>query len=306
MADSSRHALYAIAEVTYGTTPTTPAFKTLRHTGTNLALTKNTMQSEELRPDRQIQDYRHGTKQAGGDISGELSYGAYDDFLEAVLCGTWATNVLKAGTTRRSFSVLRNFSDMAQAASPFHLFTGVELNKLDLSVAVNAIDKITFGVVGKGMTAAGTAPTGSTYVAAATNSPMDSFNGSLKEGGATVAVITEISMTLENGIEPRFVVGSAETIRPSIGKSNCSGQITAYFEDSSLVNKFLGETESSIEFTLTDTQGNSYTFLLPRIKYNGGQPDTQGAGPITLSMPFQALYDTTNASNLVITRTPHA
>jgi hypothetical protein len=386
MADSSRHALHYIAEVTYGTTPATPNFKGVRHTGTNLAMTKSTTVSEELRADRQITDFRHGTKQTGGDISGELSSLAYDDFLQAVLGGTWTvkaaprsastlstasadnsindsanglplltagdkvtlsgftagsstnnatfsvvsstaakmvlagavplvtqaagtsytvttlTQVLKAGTVRRSFSVLRNFSDMLAATKPYHLFTGVEFNKLSLSVAVNAIDKISFGVVGKDFSTAQTAPAGSAYTAAPTASPMDSFTGSLSEGGTPIAVITEISMNLENGIEPRFVIGSDSTILPSIGKSNCTGQITAYFEDATLIDKFINETESSLVFNLADKDTNSYRFTLPRIKYTGGQPDTQGAGPITLAMPFQALLDSVSSTNLTIER----
>jgi hypothetical protein len=302
MSDSSRHNLFAIAEATYGTTPATPAFKTIRHTGTTLALSKNTMISEELRADRQISDFRHGTKQTGGDISGELSFGTYDDFFEAVLGGTWAADVLKAGVTRRSFSIMRNFADLAGGAKPYHIFRGQEYGKLALTVSANAIVKSVFSAVGKSKEVATTAPAGSTYVAAGTTGVMDSFSGAIKEGGVAIAVVTELSMTLENGIEPRFVIGSAETIHPGIGRSNLTGQITAYFEDSTLLDKFINETESSLEFELADKAGNKYTFLLPRIKYTGGQPDTQGQGPITLAMPFQALYDSTEATNIKITR----
>ena len=302
MADSSRHNLYAIAETTYGTTPATPAFKTIRHTGTNLALSKNTMISEELRADRQISDFRHGTKQTGGDISTEMSFGAFDDFLEAMLCGTWTSDVLKAGVTRRSFSVMRYFSDLSGGAKPYHLFTGVEMSKLALSVAVNAIVKAVFSTVGQAQSVQTTAPTGSTYVAAPTAGVMDSFSGAIKEAGSTIAVITEFSLTLENGIEPKFVVGSDTTIHPSIGRSNCTAQITAYFEDSTLLDKFINETESSLELNIADKAGNKYTILLPRIKYTGGQPDTQGQGPITLAMPIQALFDSVTGTNIQITR----
>lgn len=388
MSDSSRHNLHAIAEVTYGVTPTpTPAFKTLRHTGTNLGLTKSSMISEELRADRQIHDFRHGTKQTGGDIMTELSYGSHDEFLQAVTLGTWAakaapyaamtisaaaadnsindsanglpvlavgdkvtiagftgtvgnnragavvvsstasklvisggallvndaagesvtittlTETLKAGVTRRSFSVLRNFTDLGAGTKPFHLFTGVEFNKFTLTVAVNAIIKAVYGAVGKDFAPPSeTAPTGATYVAPNTNAVMDSFSGTIYEGGAAIATITEISLNLENGIEPKFVIGSDVTTRPSIGRSNLTGQISAYFEDSALLEKFINETESSIVFTLEDLAGNLYRFTLPRIKYNGGQPDTQGQGAITQALPIQALYDTATASQIIIDR----
>ena len=116
MANGSRHSMRYVAESTYGQTPATPAFKPIRHTGTTLGLSKESLQSEEIRSDRQIADFRHGAYQVGGDINIELSYGSFDKLLEAVLCGTWqidspaaGTDRLKAGTVRRSFTIERFF-----------------------------------------------------------------------------------------------------------------------------------------------------------------------------------------------------
>ena len=60
MANGSRHSMRYVAEATYGTTPATPAFKPIRHTSTTLGLSKESLQSEEIRDDRQIADFRHG------------------------------------------------------------------------------------------------------------------------------------------------------------------------------------------------------------------------------------------------------
>ena len=98
------------------------------------------------------------------------------------------------------------------------------------------------------------------------------------------------------------MIGSDETLLPSSAKSNVTGQVTAYFENSILMDKFINETASSLSFELQDPAGNGYTFLLPNIKYTGGQPDVSGEGPITLAMPFQALYDSTVGTNIKITR----
>lgn len=311
MADGSRHSMRFVLESTYGVTPATPVFDIVRHTGTTLGLSKEALQSEEIRDDRQIADFRHGARQVGGDISIELSYGSFDKILEALLGGTWATDTpalgtdqLKAGTTRRSFTVERYFGDILTADKPFHRFTGVEFNTLQLQINANAMITGTVGVVGKDMVTDTVIVTGATYNPATTTSPLDSFTGTLNENGTPIAVITEIQLNLDNGLDPRFVVGSKTTLRPSIGRSNVSGQITAYFENSLLLEKFINETESDIEFNLPDGAGNNLKVILPRIKYNGGQPDVQGEGPITLSMPFQALLDSTTNTNIIIERTP--
>lgn len=306
MANNSRHNLFAVPETTYGVTPTaSPNFIKVRNTGTTLALNKEAFQSEELRADRQIADSRHGVKQVGGDINFELSYTSFDAFLEAALGGTWAADVVKAGTVRRSFSFLRHFTDLLAADKPYHFFTGVELNTLNLTIPANGIVTGSFGTIGKGMTVAqdDSALTTPVYGAAATTKPFDSFTGSINEGGSGIAYVTEISLALANGLEPRNVIGSAETLQPSIGRSNLSGTLNAYFENSALYEKFINETESSLVFTLQDLAGNQLQFNIPRIKYNGGPPETGGEGPIMQQIPWQALYDSGIDSNIAVTRT---
>jgi len=389
MSDGSRHSMYQVKEVTYGETPNNPALDYIRILNTTLGLSKDSLQSEEIRADRQIADFRLGANRVLGDINFELSYGSFDEFLEAVLLSdTWAapattglttlgatatgydraagdfladgfkvgqtvtvvgfvgsgfsgkstitavdaltmdttiigvgthgieagdadeqidaSQSIAAGTTRSSYSIVRYFADIAGIDKPYYIYRGVEFNSIQLSIAANKMITGTFSVIGKSqelaqdLTALGTP----TYPPASTTTPLDSFTGTLDEGGTTIAVITEISLNLVNGIEPRFVVGSKDGIRPSVARSNLTGQITAYFEDSTLVEKFVNETESSITFNLPDAAGNLQKIRIPRIKYTGGQPDVAGEGPITLSMPFQALLDTSEATNVLFERTP--
>ncbi|MZR63862.1 phage tail tube protein [Alcanivorax sp. DP30] len=305
-ANGSRHSMALVAETVAGTTPATPTFTPIRQTGTTLALTKETIQSQELRADRQIADMRHGNKQIGGDISCELSFGgAFDTMLEAVLCGTWeedtpsaGTDELKAGIVRRPFTIERHFADIGQ----YLRYKGCEFNTWNLTVSPNAIITSNFGLVGRSMDdPAQTAISGATYDADTTASPFDSFSGTIEEGGAAIAVITELSLTLENGLSPLFVVGSDTAECISIARSNLSGSVTAWFESEALYEKFINETESSLEFTLSDGT-NAYGFSLPRIKYNSGQPDVSGEGEVTISMDLMALYDETEESQIVITK----
>lgn len=300
IANGAQHSLHYVAESTYGTTPSTPAFKPLPHTGTTLAVTKDAVESEKIRGDRQVEDFRHGNKTVGGDITAELEYGAFDDFLEAALCGGWSSDVLKAGVTRRSFTIQRKFADLS--TPEFHTYKGCEINALSLSVSPNAMVTTTFGIIGKDLALATSAITGSTFASPAVETPFDSFTGSITEGGSAIATVTAIELSLENGIEPLFSVGSQTTSRPAIGRSRLTGTLTTYFNSKTLYEKFLNETSSSIVLTLTDLDGNDYIITIPNVKYNSGQPDVAGEGAVTVAMEFIALYDTSNASQIKIER----
>ena len=72
VAGGSRARLAYVAEVTYGTTPATPSFKTLNPTSHSLGLEKEGFQSETIRSDRQIADFRHGVRSVAGDIGTEF------------------------------------------------------------------------------------------------------------------------------------------------------------------------------------------------------------------------------------------
>ena len=50
---------------------------------------KETYQSEEIRTDYQLVDFRHGVRAVEGSISGELSAGTYADFLASALARNW-------------------------------------------------------------------------------------------------------------------------------------------------------------------------------------------------------------------------
>ena len=304
MADGSRHSMAQVKETVYGEIPATPVFKAIRHNTTTLATAINTIQSEELRDDRNQTDIRHGTRSVGGEIVSELSFGSLDDQLEALLCGTWHANSLVNGVVRRSFSLFRNFKDIDSSKLPYFTYVGCEYNTMTLSISTESIVTVNFGIVGANQLGpSSTVPTGATFVGPLTTGPMDSFSGSIKEGGVGSAVVTEIELSIENGIAPRYVVGSKKSIKQSIGRFKVSGTLTAYFEDATLIGKYLREEASSLEITVTDgLPDNQYTFLLPKIKFTGGQPDVGGEGPITLSMPFTASYDPSILGTLKITR----
>lgn len=295
MANSAQHKISLIRETTYGTTPATPAFKVKEITGTTLALAKGTIESETIRSNRQVHDVRHGNRQIGGDISVELNYDGFADILEAVMCGTWddtGVSFLVPGSTRRSHSVLRQFTDIvAGGAKPFHLFKGVEFNTFNLTVTPEALVKATFGCMGREVAYADTAPTGATYVDASALKAFDSFTGAILVDGVAVSSVTEIQLNIENGLDPRFVCFDDKTLQPKIGKTRVTGSLGLYFQTSAFLEAFNAATKLALSFTLTDLDGNELTFELPSILGSGGQPDVNGEDDVMITFPFSAIYE---------------
>jgi hypothetical protein len=206
---------------------------------------------------------------------------------------------LLAGTTQRSFAIERMFTDI----SKYQQFTGCVVNSLTLDVKPNAIVTGEFAILAKGAATTSTswdsAPT-----ASQTNAPYDSFTGAIKEGGSAVGYVTSINLKLDNGGTPVYVIGSDKTPAIPLGRSNVTGSLDVYFQDLTMLKKFENETASSVEFYMGSGSpgGKSYRFYLPNVKYGSGDNPASDEKPIVLKMDYQALYSTTEGTNIKITK----
>lgn len=97
-----------VAESTFGVTPASPTMKQLRHSGFNFNPKKATFESAEVRPDRQIADFRHGMRSVDGQIAQEMGVGFSTDLLEGALASTWGT--VTTGSTSLSVSSTSEFT----------------------------------------------------------------------------------------------------------------------------------------------------------------------------------------------------
>jgi len=298
-AQGSRSSLSYIVETTFGTTPA-GNFTNLPFSTHSLNLTKDRVAGNDIQADRMPRVDRHGNRQTGGDIAADLRKSDYDDFLESAMLDTWATDVLKVGTTPKYFSIEDYAADIDQA----RVFTGCTVSTMAISIAPNQMVTTTFGMVGKDMSI-GT--TEKTQDDASGNSPFDAYSGDLAIGNvgasSSVAIVTSIDFNLNNSFAPTFVVGDDSAPCLEVGRAEIEGTITAYFEDASLINRFINETETELSVSVDDPTGsNTYTFLFPRVKINSADVGVDGPNSRIINMSFVALYDSTEETNLKITR----
>ena len=221
------------------------------------------------------------------------------------VAGTIKNRALKVGTTPKSFSI----EDAAADISQFRLFTGMTVNTLAVSIKPNSMIAATFSMVGKDMVISGTS-VDPAKTASSTNQPFDAYSGAMAIGNAgaalsSVAIITGIDFSITNALAPTFVIGSDSTPQLEYGMATVEGTITAYFEDASLINRFVNETTSAFQVTVNDPSGASnYTFHFPRVKINGASVPVDGPTSRIVTLPFVALYDTVENSNIEIIRNP--
>lgn len=298
-AKGTGHSLRYAVEKDFGIAPPDGVMREFRMTSCSIVLNKNSFQSNEIRRDAQIADLRHGVKQASGDLGFELSFGAFDDFLAAAIRGEWENNVLVAGIHTPTFTFERAFEDIDQ----HQVFTGCAVNTLSLDMQSDAMITGTIGIIGKGSEFVNE-PAAKVIEPAPMHSPLDCFHGALSVDGVDMAVVTGISLSIDNGIQPANVLARDEAVELIPGQINASGTLTAYFENLDLIDRFVNETETAIEITLGSGGPGTYILKLPRVKFSTGSNPTDGAGPIMLSMSYQALLDTCTGTNVLIERIP--
>jgi hypothetical protein len=258
-----------IEEATWGTTPATPAFETLRLTSESLTNNRETIVSNELRgSDRNVSDSIPVGASAEGGIDFELSYGTYDDLLESFMANTWSSNVLTNGTsaTPKSFTVEKRFQGTSDV---YYRFTGMMVNQFSLNCQVRQAVTGSFSFVGRGGTVATTAISGATYASPTTagmvNAQTDFASFSVL-GLSTAPKIRSLTLEGTNNLRTQDQVGSFDAAGVVPGRFEVTGSMEAYLEDASLIEKFVDNEAGSLSFTLGGTANQKYTFFCPRIK----------------------------------------
>lgn len=203
---------------------------------------------------------------------------------------------IDVGTALNTVTMERQFGDVTK----YEPFLGCAFDQFGFSVQPEAIVGGTLNILGMIASAmAGSSISSSDPEAAAANSPFAAFDGRIFEGMSLIAVVTGVDGTLANNRSLNPVVGSKYSPDVFEGTAILTGTLMAYFQDETLRNKFVNETESSLWIKLVDPNALTTHFtniVMPRVKYNGGAMDPPQEGPVPLEMPFQALEQADLAS----------
>ncbi len=92
--------------------------KVLRRVTANFNLDKETYESNEIRTDYQVVDFRHGVRSVSGSISGELSPGSYADFFAAAVARDFTAGASATGISY-TIAASGDFWTVTRAAGDF-------------------------------------------------------------------------------------------------------------------------------------------------------------------------------------------
>lgn len=294
-ANGSATQLFYVEEVN-GEIPASPAFKPIRFVSEGLTPNTQQIDSNEINPNRQRPTSRGGTYSVTGEIAAEMSFGSFDDLIEAAMQSEWDNDVLVIGKQVRSFAILERHTDIGAD----FIYTGCRISTMGISNSLNAPVGLTFGVIGT-ESEAYTVPAEATFADATSTEIMVTTNIALTEGGAAMAYATEWSMTLDNGMEAIFALGSRSAYNIANGVATVTGSMNAYLVDELLWGKYLGESLTTHKIELEEG-GQKYTIELPRVRYTQGQKQVSGPGAVIPNYTLSAGYDGAAGTTLKITR----
>ena len=304
----SRSQIIYDTETTYGLAPTSPNAFVLPIVSESLKQMRNLLTSKTIRSDRNPYPPARGNVEVSGDVNFELSpqYGR----LFKHIFGTSATGGASAPYTHTftisdlpvGMTIEKQFTDLA--VDKYFQYTGCKVNSFKLSCKSEGFVDCSVSLMGKKEVVSG-----ESFDTTATNlghTPFDSMDASIAEGGAELATVTEIDFTLENGLDGGNYVIDRTGQRRSLpaGTSRVSGNVRAVFEDVTLYNKAINNTETSLnaEFKKGTGTGASagnekFTLYVPELIFSPSAPVVSGPAGIVVELPFEGYYsDNVNAS----------
>lgn len=276
MSSGAKVLTHIAKETVPGETPASPDWQTLRFNENTLSPTPNVEQSDEITDSRIGQGGIITSLDITGDINAELSFGTFDELLAAAFYGEWDNDVLTIGDKLTSFSISKSYSDVAVYA----LFKGCHARTMRLEIPSAGRVMINFGFSCMDFDDSNTDSFVANPAPPTTTPHMSSLSvGSVKADGQSlegVACVSAISFTIDNHFQEQPCLGSTKKGPEKIVETEAeiTGSITLAWSSKAweIWKEQLTRKTLSVEFPITDSLGNKYTFNLPAIEVDGELP----------------------------------
>jgi hypothetical protein len=243
--------------------------------------------NQALVPSQVISGNRNPKKASLGDmdVSGDLTVPVNSVAFGYLLKLTF-TSFASAGTTNYTHTCKIDDVDgqpsfilekkIPLSTARYEKYVGCKIASWKLGVTPGGEAVAVFSILGKTMTASGTA-----YMAnptAVSGTPFMNSQAVIKEGGSEVGIIKSLEFTLNNDLDgdQRCIGGGGARGSLPEGLPQITGTMEALLTDSTLVDKFDGSTESSLEVEFTIDANTKLNIKMAELVY-----DKKGVEPIS-------------------------
>jgi hypothetical protein len=263
-----------------GLIPTSPAPQAFRWVSDTVEGTYDKITNDTKLPGRNPEKERKGTDSSAGDFTTKFAPLEQDSLLEALLCGTWSAVTLQdtdpyydthdvwelvPGTLQRSFYMLKEF---VQDPAKYQLFTGLQVNTLNMQFTVKSLINAVFGLMGgNNPMLVNTSPVSlAGKLNAATTEQFTTLEGFIKFGDTAAALTryrrcTDLSLTISNNMKSLDALFETEAVEKTLGMLNISGSITDYLVGGELYNKAKNAESGVLDFAVAAAD-YIYEFLI--------------------------------------------
>lgn len=234
-----------------------------------------------------------------GSATGTVAAKTSGDSVTCTVVGkkSW---IPESGHTDESWAIERFFADITQG----ELFLGVKMGGFTLKYAAGNMADLSIPLLGGGYLNAAAQYYTSPTAVSTTNVLSGSAGGMMLAGGA-VAYLRELTISLNNNLSTVPVIGSDFVRGITQGTQDVTGSGVAYFEDATMRDYFLNETEVSVGYCGITSRATNADFIncfMPRAKLmDVSKPDS--AGVLTIPFQFQALYNGAGGAGVASERT---
>ncbi len=287
-----------VKETTFGETPTTGATRYELPVAADqepLAASATVIASNTKRPMRSSNGQRRGAEVVEGSVSTRFVKADFMDLLlENALCNSFTTNVLKAGDTDQSFSMITKFAD-----DMYKINAGCAVTGFSITAKGNEEVAISFDIMGSKQTRSATDNALAVTNATGLVEFIGSEVGTITVAGQTLQV-ADLTFSTKLDKTRRFALGSNNSLAYGVnGVRETILTVKAYRESFAIDTAITG-LEQACSFQIGGN-GTGYSFEMPAA-YGDIPKDTLSDGSAFAEINFSAAYDDTADTSLVITK----
>lgn len=205
---------------------------------------------------------------------------------------------LMTGNLCKSYSILTWFKGKCGNPDAYVLSKGVEFSGFTIEQAVNAMVTGAFPFLGLSQEILAAPPTGSTFTVQFTAQPFSSVDVAAYDGQAKLTLIDTFTITNDNAASAQYELGNPGVSFIERGKAANTFSLAGKLADTTMLNKFLSETQVELSSILSGVQG-AMSFTLKRAKLTAVTPEIGGPESVTLSIEGQATGNSVLSSIII-------